>query len=134
MTKIDHKKYNTQPDQLCWNCKRCTNPDNLSCPWSSDGIPVEGWTATAGRTYYSEKSPVTGKRVCIGVSYAITECPLFIQDKPFSTYSEALIYIADKLGLSLTTVQHNAIKYIKRFEKKFSKKIPDWVKEHHKEC
>ena len=132
--KIDHKKYNTQPDQLCWNCKRCTNPDNLSCPWSSDGIPVEGWTATAGRTYYSEKSPVTGKRVCIGVSYAITECPLFIQDKPFSTYSEALIDIADKLGLSLTTGQHNAIKYINRFEKKFSKKIPDWVKEHHKEC
>ena len=134
MTKIDHKKYNTQPDQLCWNCKRCTNPDNLSCPWSSDGIPVEGWTATAGRTYYSEKSPVTGKRVCIGVSYAITECPLFIQDKPFSTYSEALRYIADKLDLNLSTVQHNAIKYIKRFEKKFSKKIPDWVKEHHKEC
>lgn len=132
--KIDHKKYNTQPDQLCWNCKRCTNPDNLSCPWSSDGIPVEGWTATAGRTYYSEKSPVTGKRVCIGVSYAITECPLFIQDKPFSTYGEALRYIADKLDLNLSTVQHNAIKYIKRFEKKFSKKIPDWVKEHHKEC
>lgn len=132
--KIDHKKYNTQPDQLCWNCKRCTNPDNLSCSWSSDGIPVEGWTATAGRTYYSEKSPVTGKRVCIGVSYAITECPLFIQDKPFSTYGEALRYIADKLDLNLSTVQHNAIKYIKRFEKKFSKKIPDWVKEHHKEC
>lgn len=132
--KIDHKKYNTQPDQLCWNCKRCTNPDNLSCPWSSDGIPVEGWTATAGRTYYSEKSPVTGKRVCIGVSCAITECPLFIQDKPFSTYGEALRYIADKLDLNLSTVQHNAIKYIKRFEKKFSKKIPDWVKEHHKEC
>ena len=131
---IDHKKYNTQPDQLCWNCKRCTNPDNLSCSWSSDGIPVEGWTATAGRTYYSEKSPVTGKRVCIGVSYAITECPLFIQDKPFSTYGEALRYIADKLDLNLSTVQHNAIKYIKRFEKKFSKKIPDWVKEHHKEC
>lgn len=132
--KIDHKKYNTQPDQLCWNCKRCTNPDNLSCSWSSDGVPVEGWTATAGRTYYSEKSPVTGKRVCIGVSYAITECPLFIQDKPFSTYGEALRYIADKLDLNLSTVQHNAIKYIKRFEKKFSKKIPDWVKEHHKEC
>ena len=132
--KIDHKKYNTQPDQLCWNCKRCTNPDNLSCSWSRDGIPVEGWTATAGRTYYSEKSPVTGKRVCIGVSYAITECPLFIQDKPFSTYGEALRYIADKLDLNLSTVQHNAIKYIKRFEKKFSKKIPDWVKEHHKEC
>lgn len=132
--KIDHKKYNTQPDQLCWNCKRCTNPDNLSCSWSSDGIPVEGWTATAGRTYYSEKSPVTGKRVCIGVSYSITECPLFIQDKPFSTYGEALRYIADKLDLNLSTVQHNAIKYIKRFEKKFSKKIPDWVKEHHKEC
>ena len=132
--KIDHKKYNTQPDQLCWNCKRCTNPDNLSCSWSSDGIPVEGWTAAPGRTYYSEKSPVTGRRVCIGVSYAITECPLFIQDKPFSTYGEALRYIADKLDLNLSTVQHNAIKYIKRFEKKFSKKIPDWVKEHHKEC
>ena len=132
--KIDHKKYNTQPDQLCWNCKRCTNPDNLSCSWSSDGIPVEGWTATAGRTYYSEKSPVTGKRVCIGESYAITECPLFIQDKLFTTYGEALIYIADKLGLSLGTVQHNATKYINRFEKKFSKKIPDWVKEHHEEC
>ena len=132
--KIDHKKYNTQPDQLCWNCKRCTNPDNLSCSWSRDGIPVEGWTATAGRTYYSEKSPVTGKRVCIGESYAITECPLFIQDKLFTTYGEALIYIADKLGLSLGTVQHNATKYINRFEKKFSKKIPNWVKEHHEEC
>lgn len=132
--KTEHKKYNTQPDQLCWNCKRCTNPDNLSCPWSSDGIPVEGWTATAGRTYYSEKSPVTGKRVCIGESYAITECPLFIQDKLFTTYGEALIYIADKLGLSLGTVQHNATKYINRFEKKFSKKIPNWVKEHHEEC
>lgn len=132
--KTDCRKHNTQSDQLCWNCKRCTNPDSFSCPWASDGIPVEGWTAAEGRTYYSEKSPVTGKRVRIGMSYSITECPLFIRDKPFSTYREALVYIADNLGLKLTTVKHNVIKYIKRFEKKFSKKIPNWVKEHYEEC
>ena len=52
-SKPTNTVYNPRSEQLCWNCKRCTNPDNLSCSSSSDGIPVEGWTAAPGRTYYS---------------------------------------------------------------------------------
>lgn len=126
-------KHSKQLDQLCWSCKRCTNPEGYECPWAADGIPVEGWTATSGREYFSEKSVITGRRKSIGRSYEITECPLFVKDKPFSTYIEALNYIAKKLGVKLETVHGKSVKYIKRFEKQFNEELPEWVKFHSKE-
>ncbi len=133
MTENKHRGGATQPDQLCWNCKRCTNPDNLTCSWAEKGIPVDGWTAAQGREYFSEKNLITGERKSIGRSYVISECPLFIKDKPFATYAEALDYIAKKLGVKSETVYGKSVKYIKRFEKQFGEKLPKWVKNHAKE-
>lgn len=39
------KEYDLYADTLCWNCKRCTNPDSHPCPWAEKGEPIEGWTS-----------------------------------------------------------------------------------------
>ena len=122
-------------DQLCWNCKRCTNPTGLECPWAEKGVPVEGWTAAQGREYY--KYDTEGKRVgCLGTTYIVKECPLYVKDKPYGTYNEALQHIAETLGLSIRTVAaggSRTSKCIKRYEKLTGERVPSWVKNHTKE-
>ena len=127
------KKYNIQPDQLCWNCKRCTNPDRLPCPWAADGVPVEGWVATPGREYFHTYSYDGTKSKSMGITYSISECPLFIKDKPFETYPEAVEYISEKVGVCSRTVLSNIEYYIKKFELVTGEKLPFWVKAHARE-
>lgn len=127
------KQYNIQPDQLCWNCKRCTNPDKLPCPWAADGVPVEGWVATPGREYFHTYSYDGTKSKSMGITYSISECPLFIKDKPFETYPEAVEYISEKVGVCSRTVLSNIEYYIKKFELVTGEKLPFWVKAHARE-
>ena len=60
-----------QSKQLCWCCKKATNPYGNDCTWSNSLIPVNGWSAKPvvrdgnGRKYDS---------------YEITRCPLFDYD------------------------------------------------------
>ena len=122
-------------DQLCWNCKRCTNPTGLECPWAGKGVPVEGWTAAQGREYY--KYNIEGKKVgCLGTTYIVKECPLYVKDKPYGTYSEALQHIAETLGLSPKTVAaggSQTSRYVERYEELTGERIPNWIKNHTKE-
>lgn len=122
-------------DQLCWNCKRCTNPSGLECPWAEKGVPVEGWTAAQGREYYMYN--IEGKKVgCIGTTYLIKECPLYVKDKPYDSYNEALKHIAETLGLNPRTLSGGdpqISKCIKRYEALTGETVPYWIKHHAKE-
>lgn len=119
-----------EESQLCWNCKRCTNPDGLRCPWAENGALVEGWVATQGREYY--KYDVNGKKTeCIGNTYFVTECPLYIKDKQYGTYKEALKHISEVLEIKYTTIGSNkTLDYIKKYEKLTGEKVPYWIKYH----
>lgn len=127
------KKYNIQPDQLCWNCKRCTNPDGLECPWAAEGKPVEGWTATPGREYFHEYAADPTKMKSMGITYSISACPLYVKDKPFETYTEAMEYVAKGLGIGVKTVCSKMKYYTKKFEIATGEKLPVWVKKHAEE-
>ena len=120
-------------DQLCWNCKRCTNPAGLECPWAAKGVPVEGWTSAQGREYY--KYDLNGKRSdYIGPTYLIKDCPLYIRDKAYGTYAEALNHISDVLGIKPTTIgSSKTLAYIEKYERITGEKVPDWIKYHNVE-
>lgn len=118
-------EYTVEPEQLCWNCKRCTNLDNLPCPWAENFTPVEGWTATPGRQYFDYLQG--GGKEFDSQTYAITACPLFIQDKPFSTLREGFQYVSDALDLQFNTVRNKPIFYFKKYEEEFGKKLPYWL-------
>ena len=49
--------------QLCWDCANASG----GCAWSSESIPVPGWTATLADR--------NGE-----ASYAVTDCPEFRRD------------------------------------------------------
>ena len=125
--------HKTQPDQLCWNCKRCTNPEDLPCPWAADGTPVDGWVAEQGIEYFHDCKIAGEPKKSMGTTYVITQCPLYIKDKPFDTYYEAVLYIADKLDLAAQTVYYNPAKYAKRLYALTGEKIPDWIVNHTEE-
>ena len=124
------KKYDIQPDQLCWNCKRCTNPDNLPCPWAADGTPIDGWTATPGRKIHHYNA--NGERTFVSQSYAIEACPLFVKDREIASYPEALEHIAKALGRSIRTIQGKPRNYVAKYEATIGP-LPAWVKEHAEE-
>lgn len=112
--------------QLCWNCKRSTCPDGFYCPWADKGVEIKGWTATVGNAYSTMRN---GKRISLGKSYKITDCPLFVKDKEYATLAEVIKEVADKLGIKEKTVQHTVKKNVKRYEKLTGKKMPAWVKD-----
>ena len=116
-------------EQLCWNCKRCTNSSGLTCSWAESGIPVEGWTATEGREYY-KYSDKGEKLASIGTSYCVTDCPLYIKDKPFSSCAEAIAEVAKVIGISptcLLTSKKKQKKYFDRYEKITGTKLPYYI-------
>lgn len=125
-----YAKYEVQPEQLCWNCKRCTNPDGLYCPWAAESKPVDGWTATKGREYFRSQSE---QKTSIGFTYLIMDCPLFVKDQEFSTYLDALKHISEILGINLSTVRCTPSRYFKKYEAKTGEGLPFWVKNHSQE-
>jgi len=125
------KKYNIYADTLCWNCKRCTNPDSYPCSWAESGKPIEGWTAAEGREFFHYLP--TGEKVSMGFSYVVTDCPLFIQDKPFSTYAEGCAWVADALNVDISTVVNKPRQYFRKYEEIYGKKLPYWLMNHSEE-
>ena len=104
--------------QPCWNCKRACNTAEHKCPWADRGDPVEGWKAT----------PTRWKDRDIEIrSYDISECPLFIKDKPFTDYAEVTKYVAEKLGFCVQYIQRNYEKMMARYEDQTGDKLPLWV-------
>lgn len=61
--------------QLCWSCRKATNPAGNDCPWSSKCEPVEGWIAKYIKREYTSK----GNKPTYE-SYAIESCPLYQND------------------------------------------------------
>lgn len=119
------KEYDLYADTLCWNCKRCTNPDSHPCPWAEKGEPIEGWTAAPGREFFHYLQ--TGEKVSLGCSYVVTACPLFVQDRPFSTYAEGIQWVADALEISPSTVLGKPALYFQKYEEVYGKKLPHWL-------
>lgn len=104
--------------QPCWNCKRACNTAGHKCPWADRGEPVEGWKAT----------PTRWKDRDIEIrSYDISECPLFIKDKPFTDYAEVTKYVAEKLGFCVQYIRRNYEKMMARYEDQTGDKLPLWV-------
>lgn len=115
--------------QLCWNCARCTNKKGFECPWVKNGKPVEGWTATEGNAHYVYISK-NGKTYDLGNSYKITQCPLYIQERKFTTRAEAINVIADTLKLKPYTIRSAISKsgyYFDRYEEITGEKLPYWL-------
>ena len=81
--------------------------------------PIKGWEATP--TVIREKD---GTKV---ESYDITECPLFIKDKEFSTRKEALEIIGQTIGIKANSVAVNLKKSAQKYEQITGKKVPLWV-------
>lgn len=104
--------------QLCWNCKRACNTAGHKCPWADRGEPIEGWNAT----------PTRWKDRDIEMrSFDITECPLFIKDKPYTDYAEVIKYVAEKLGFCVAYIRRNYEKMMARYENQTGDKLPLWV-------
>lgn len=104
--------------QLCWNCKRACNTAGHKCPWADRGEPIEGWKAT----------PTRWKDRDIEMrSFDITECPLFIKDKPYTDYAEVIKYVAEKLGFCVAYIRRNYEKMMARYEDQTGDKLPLWV-------
>lgn len=104
--------------QLCWNCKRACNTADHKCPWADRGEPIEGWNAT----------PTRWKDRDIEMrSFDITECPLFIKDKPYTDYAEVIKYVAEKLGFCVAYIRRNYEKMMARYEDQTGDKLPLWV-------
>lgn len=124
---------NSKNEQLCWNCKRSTNPEGLRCPWADKGEPVEGWTAAQGRACY--KYDTYGNKVGeFGFSYDIMVCPLFVKDKIFDDYAKAIPIIANELGISIASIKGPKRQaYFDEYEKKTGVKVPYFVRYHNKE-
>lgn len=59
---------------ICWDCQKAYG----GCSWSKRFEPVEGWTAK--KSYLSN-----GKKRKITDTFAISDCPEFVQDPKFLT-------------------------------------------------
>lgn len=113
-------QYSKISKQLCWNCKRTGGCKGVKpCPWALAFKPIKGWEATP--TVIREKD---GTKV---ESYDITECPLFIKDKEFSTRKEALEMIGQTIGIKANSVAVNLKKSAQKYEQITGKKVPLWV-------
>lgn len=116
---MNEHRYDKVSNQLCWNCKRCSAPDEEKCSWAAEFIPVKGWKARKTIIGGGEQEPIE--------SYDIQDCPLFQKDKPFADKKEVLETIANTLGFRPTSVAHRLEKHAKTYEKITGIKIPLWA-------
>lgn len=133
-SKPTNTVYNPRSEQLCWNCKRCTNAPGYECPWAADGTPIEGWTVT-GKKEYFYTSGNSDKKYSLGMSYDIVDCPLFIKDREFASYKEEMDEIARVLniGYGYLRTESSKQKLLNRYEKITGRKVPYYVRHHTEE-
>lgn len=124
---------NSKNEQLCWNCKRSTNPEGFRCSWADKGEPIEGWTAAEGRICY--KYDTYGNKIGeLGISYDITACPMFVKDKVFNDYTEAISTITAELGITISSIKGPKRQmYFDEYERKTGIQVPYFVRHHNKE-
>jgi len=120
-TEITTKKPKIPPlSQLCWNCKRAVNSENFKCPWADKGIPIKGWTAAPNTVKQGGRKDID--------TYYVTNCPLYVQDKPWGCdYSTALIWLAKELNYSVAYVRRNYQRMLNLYEEIYDKKLPLWM-------
>lgn len=70
---VQKKKPFNREGQLCWRCRKATNPKDNDCPWSKRLEPVPGWKAKKIKIKYND----LGLAKSIYESYEIRKCPLF---------------------------------------------------------
>ena len=66
----------------CWNCRRAIG----ECSWSSEFIPVKGWTAEKTIIKTTPSAIRDGKVD----SYLVYDCPLFEHDPPKKSQKQRL--------------------------------------------
>lgn len=71
---VQYVRQKNRRTQMCWFCDRSTNPDGV-CPWSSELKPVKGWIAQ------KIQRPPTGQQIEPYISYQISACPLFKEER-----------------------------------------------------
>lgn len=133
-SKPTNTVYNPRSEQLCWNCKRCTNAPGYECPWAADGTPIEGWTVTGEKEYFYT-SGTTNKKYSLGMSYDIVDCPLFIKDREFASYKEEITEIARVLNIGDNYLRTGTSKQklFDRYEQITGRKVPYYVRYHTEE-
>lgn len=128
------RAYNARSEQLCWNCKRCTNAPGYECPWAAEGKPVKGWTVTGEKEYFYVNGD-NNKKYSLGISYDIADCPLFIKDKEYADYKEEMQEISKVLGVGKEYLATSDTKerLFNRYEKITGRKVPYYVRHHAEE-
>lgn len=126
--------YNARSEQLCWNCKRCTNAPGYECPWAAEGKTVKGWTVTGQKEYFYT-SGNSNKKYSLGMSYNITACPLFIRDRQFASYKEEMSEISRILDIGDNYLRTGTSKQklFDRYEQITGRKVPYYVRHHAEE-
>lgn len=128
------RAYNAPSEQLCWNCKRCTNAPGFECSWAAESKPVKGWTVTGEKEYFYTCGK-NNKKYSLGMSYDITECPLFIKDREFTDYREEMQEISKVLDVSEGYLSTSTAKekLFDRYERITGRKVPYYVRYHAEE-
>lgn len=62
---------------LCWYCANAvpSRDGERGCPWSVEGNPVEGWSAT-GKTIKCKRSGCKDKMM---QTFFVRKCPLYVE-------------------------------------------------------
>lgn len=106
--------------QLCWNCKRAVNSKEFRCSWADNGTPIKGWTAHPNTVRQSGRKPIE--------TYYITECPLYVKDKPWGCdYVSAVKWLAKELDTNIRFVQQHYQEMLKKYEQLTGAKLPLWL-------
>ena len=125
----ENEKCGFKSDQLCWTCKRIRNCAGCTCPWASKHEPVPGWTAEPG--IYIDVP--TGEKDENGVaemetvrSWAVKECPMYIQNHKYTTPKEVFQAIANYFGKSFASIKTNPRVWTLRYLDEKVEELPKW--------
>lgn len=114
-------------DTLCWSCKRSCNLPDCNCSWSESFIPVDGWNAVPGRTYYLS-DPLNPKKKEASQGYHVIDCPLYIRRTRFLDFKDVAKEVVDVLQISAQTFYRYGTEQIRRYEELTGQEIPAWAK------
>lgn len=82
-------------DTLCWKCRHAVPTNTLGCPWSMDGIPIEGWDADV--RIAKEEGHHTRN------SYEVHDCPMFLKDRPAQEVMDGSLNAFRGFGMAIVT-------------------------------
>lgn len=119
------KKQGCKSETLCWNCKRIRNAEGCTCPWASEHKPVPGWTADVGITIDVPDLENPGEMITTR-SWAVKECPMYIQNHKYLTTLEIFQAIADYFGKSVCSVKTNPRLWTVRYLDEKVEELPAW--------